>query len=203
MEDKGFRAAERAQRSIVAGIEKRCLVWLAARMPRQVNSDHLTLIGFLGHLGAGLSYWLARYTSEGLLLCILFLAINWFGDSLDGTLARMRNQQRPRYGFYVDHVVDTFGALFLLGGAALSNYMSLPVAAGLLISFYMLSIWPHIRSARSTCRSAALDLPNYASCSPSATCGSTSAREFRGCTLSAANIACLMWEERSVYWAWC
>ena len=140
MEDKSFRAAERAQRSIVAGIEKKCLAWLAARMPRQVHSDHLTLIGFLGHLGAGLSYWLARYNSNGLLLCILFLAINWFGDSLDGTLARVRNQQRPRYGFYVDHVVDTFGALFLLGGAALSSYMSLPVAAGLLISFYMLSI---------------------------------------------------------------
>lgn len=140
MEDNSFRAAERAQRSILAGIEKKCLVWLAARMPRQMNSDHLTLIGFLGHLGAGLSYWLARYSSEGLLLCILFLAINWLGDSLDGTLARVRNQQRARYGFYVDHVVDTFGALFLLGGAALSNYMSLPVAAGLLISFYMISI---------------------------------------------------------------
>jgi len=140
MEDNSFRTAERAQRSILAGIEKKCLVWLAARMPRQINSDHLTLIGFLGHLGAGLSYWLARYSSEGLLLCILFLAINWLGDSLDGTLARVRHQPRPRYGFYVDHVVDTFGAFFLLGGAALSNYMSLPVAAGLLISFYMISI---------------------------------------------------------------
>ncbi len=140
MEDNSFRAAERAQHSIVAGIEKKCLLWLAARMPRQMNSDHLTLIGFLGHLGAGLSYWLARYSSEGLLLCILFLAINWLGDSLDGTLARVRHQPRPRYGFYVDHVVDTFGALFLLGGAALSNYMSPPVAAGLLISFYMISI---------------------------------------------------------------
>lgn len=66
--------------------------------------------------------------------------MNWFGDSLDGTLARTRNQQRPRYGFYVDHVADTFGALFLLGGLALSSYMSLPAAAGLLIAFYMLSI---------------------------------------------------------------
>jgi phosphatidylglycerophosphate synthase len=76
----------------------------------------------------------------GLLLVIACLAVNWFGDSLDGTLARFRNQSRPRYGFYVDHVVDTFGALFLLGGLALSGYMSLLVAAGLLIAYYILSI---------------------------------------------------------------
>ena len=71
---------------------------------------------------------------------ILFLAVNWFGDSLDGTLARVRNRQRPRYGFYVDHVIDTFGALFLTSGLAFSGYMSTAIAAGLLIVFYMLSI---------------------------------------------------------------
>ncbi len=140
MEQNGFRSAERAQRSILAGIEKKCLVWLAQRMPRRVNSDHLTLLGFAAMFGAGLSYWLARYNRVGLLLCIFCLAVNWFGDSLDGTLARVRNQQRPRYGFYVDHVVDAFSALFLLAGLALSGYISLPVAAGLLVSFYMLAI---------------------------------------------------------------
>lgn len=89
---------------------------------------------------AGLSYWYALSNPRGLLLVILFLAVNWFGDSLDGTLARVRNRQRPRYGFYVDHIVDAFNTLFLLGGLALSGYMSPLLAAGLLISYSLLSI---------------------------------------------------------------
>jgi phosphatidylglycerophosphate synthase len=140
MAEGEFRSAERAQQSVLARIEKTCLLWLAARLPRWVSSDGLTVLGLLAMLGAGLSYWLARENRAGLLLVILCLAVNWFGDSLDGTLARFRNQPRPRYGFYVDHVVDTFGALFLLGGLALSGYMSLLVAAGLLIAYYILSI---------------------------------------------------------------
>jgi archaetidylinositol phosphate synthase len=74
------------------------------------------------------------------LLVILFLALNWLGDSLDGTLARVRNRQRPRYGFYVDHIVDAFGTLFLLSGLALSGYMSKSIAAALLTAYLMLSI---------------------------------------------------------------
>ena len=140
MEASEFRSAERAQQSVLTRVEKICLLWLAARLPRWVTSDELTALGLLSMLGAGLSYWLARWNRVGLLLVILCLAVNWFGDSLDGTLARFRNQPRPRYGFYVDHVVDTFGALFLLGGLALSGYMSLLVAAGLLIAYYILSI---------------------------------------------------------------
>jgi phosphatidylglycerophosphate synthase len=140
MAESGFQTAERAQKSVLAKIEKQTLIWLAERMPRWINSDHLTLLGFLSMLLAGLSYWLARYDRIGLLLAIVWLAVNWFGDSLDGTLARVRKTPRPRYGFYVDHVVDTFGALFLLGGLALSGYMSPLAAAGLLIAYYMLSI---------------------------------------------------------------
>jgi phosphatidylglycerophosphate synthase len=135
-----FRSAARIQRSILTPVEKRVLRWLAERMPARVNSDHLTLIGFLGMLGAGASYAWARYNRAGLLLVILFLAVNWFGDSLDGTLARIRSAQRPRYGFYVDHIVDTFAALALLGGLALSGYMSPLAAAALLIGYYILSI---------------------------------------------------------------
>jgi len=140
MEPSEFRSAERAQQSLLTRVEKICLLWLAARLPRWVSSDGLTTLGLLSMLGAGLSYWLARRNRVGLLLVIVCLAVNWFGDSLDGTLARFRNQPRPRYGFYVDHVVDTFGALFLLGGLALSGYMSLLVAAGLLIAYYIISI---------------------------------------------------------------
>jgi phosphatidylglycerophosphate synthase len=140
MEKADFRAADRAQQSFLAAIEKKCLLWIAARLPRWVTSDLLTALSLVAMLGAGTSYWMARTERVGLLLVIVWLGVNWFGDSLDGTLARVRNQQRPRYGFYVDHIADTFGALFLLGGLALSGYMSLLVAAGLLLAYYMLSI---------------------------------------------------------------
>ncbi|MGH9790635.1 MAG: CDP-alcohol phosphatidyltransferase family protein [Candidatus Acidiferrales bacterium] len=135
-----FRNAERAQHSVLTRAEKKTLAWLAARMPRWVNSDHLTALSLLAMLLAGGSYWLARYDRRGLLLVCVCLAVNWFGDSLDGTLARFRKTPRPRYGFYVDHVVDTFGALALLGGLALSGYMSPLAAAVLLIAYYILSI---------------------------------------------------------------
>jgi archaetidylinositol phosphate synthase len=140
MEKSNFTDASRAQVSFLAPVEKKTLLWLANHMPRWVTSDQLTVLGLLGMFCTGLSYWWARWHRAGLLLAILFLAINWFGDSLDGTLARVRNRQRPRYGFYVDHVVDMFGALFLVVGLALSGYMSWWVALALLISFYAISV---------------------------------------------------------------
>lgn len=135
-----FKEANRIQQSLVAAGEKKLLVWLANRTPRAINSDHLTVLGSAGMLLAGLSYWMASWNRLGLVLATVFLAMNWFGDSLDGTLARVRNQQRPRYGFYVDHVTDTFGALFLMGGLALSGYVTPAIALGMLIAFLMLSI---------------------------------------------------------------
>jgi archaetidylinositol phosphate synthase len=140
MKKGAFQEAGREQMSLLAPLEKKCLIWLARHAPRRINSDHLTALGLASLAGAGLSYWYARSNPIGLLLVILFLALNWLGDSLDGTLARERRQQRPRYGFYVDHVVDAFGTFFLLGGMALSGYMSERVAAGLLIVYFMLSI---------------------------------------------------------------
>jgi len=135
-----FRDAARAQVSFLAPVEKKCLVWLAHRAPRWINSDHLTALGLLSMLGAGLSYWYASVNRAGLLLVIVFLCLNWLGDSLDGTLARVRNRLRPRYGFYVDHIVDAFGTFFLLGGLGLSGYMSRGIATGLLIAYFLLSI---------------------------------------------------------------
>ena len=135
-----FQDATRVLTSVLAPLEKRCLVWLAERMPRRINSDHLTLLALAAMFVAGLSYWLARSTPLGLLLASVCLGVNWFGDSLDGTLARVRKQQRPRYGFYVDHVIDALGSMFLLGGLALSGYMSPYVAMGLLVAYLMLSI---------------------------------------------------------------
>ena len=109
--------------SILAAVEKRALVWMANHLPRWVHSDHLTLLGFAAMLLAGIAYWAAHRNRLALLVVVIALAVNWLGDSLDGTLARVRNQQRPRYGFYVDHVLDIVGTLFLLGGLALSGYM--------------------------------------------------------------------------------
>src|ERR1700687_1938864 len=140
MQKSGFQEAGRAQLSLLAPFEKKCLIWLARHAPDWINSDHLTALGLASLAGAGLSYWYARSNPAGLLWVIVFLALNWLGDSLDGTLARVRNQPRPRYGFYVDHVVDAFGTFLLLAGLGLSGYMSERVATGLLIAYFMLSI---------------------------------------------------------------
>jgi phosphatidylglycerophosphate synthase len=135
-----FKNAERQQLSILTPLEKLTLRWLAERMPAWVNSDHLTLLGFAGMILTGASYYLAQFNPLFLLAAIVFLAVNWFGDSLDGTLARIRNRQRPRYGFYVDHVVDAFGIAFLVAGLGLSGYMSPGVAMGFLIAYFLMNI---------------------------------------------------------------
>lgn len=135
-----FKDAQRAQQSLLAPLEKKALIWMAARLPAWVNSDHLTGLGLLAMLGVGLSYWYASQSRFGLVLASACLVVNWFGDSLDGTVARVRNQLRPRYGFYVDHICDAFGTFFMLGGLALSSYMSPPVAAALLIAYLLLNI---------------------------------------------------------------
>src|SRR5580698_2785374 len=135
-----FRAAEREHHSLLSGLEKRALLWLAQRLPGWVNSDHLTTLGFVSLIGVGASYWYARRSSAGLLWAIFFFILNWFGDSLDGTLARVRKRQRPRYGFYVDHVLDACGSVFVFGGLALSGYMSERIAVGLLVAYFLLSI---------------------------------------------------------------
>ena len=135
-----FKEAARVSTGLLSASERRCLVWMAGRMPRWVNSDHLTALGLAAMFMAGVSYSVAGDHPPALLAAIAWLAVNWFGDSLDGTLARVRHRQRPRYGFYVDHVLDTFGILFVLGGLALSGYMSPLVAAGFLIAYYILSI---------------------------------------------------------------
>jgi len=136
----GFINAVRIQESFTASAERRVLRWLAERMPAGINSDHLTALGFAAQLGAGAAFALARWNRFALLLAILCIALNWFGDSLDGTLARLRNQQRPRYGFYVDHMVDSFGALAIVLGLAVSPYIDWRVALAMLIAFLMVSI---------------------------------------------------------------
>jgi archaetidylinositol phosphate synthase len=141
---KRFENATRIQNGLTSNREKRLLIWMAQRTPRWLSSDHLTLVGFLAQVLAGLSYALARGNRYWLLAGIGFLALNWLGDSLDGTLARVRQQQRPRYGFYIDHIIDSFGGLALMGGLGASGYMHPYIAVGLLVAFLLLSIQSYL-----------------------------------------------------------
>ena len=120
----GFREAKRHLAGLTAQAEKRALLWLAPRTPPWVTSDHLTLLGLGAMAACGAPTRRAAGTPGCSLLVNLGLAVNWLGDSLDGTLARYRQRERPRFGFYVDHLVDAFGALLVLGGLALSGLMS-------------------------------------------------------------------------------
>jgi phosphatidylglycerophosphate synthase len=133
-----YKEAKRIQGSLLAPLEKRCLIWMAERMPPAVNSDHLTSLAGLSMLAAGLCYW--NGSPGAILAAIGLLAVNWFGDSLDGTLARVRHHERPRYGFYVDHVLDVLCILFIFAGMVLGNHMSLAIGGGFLLAYYLLMI---------------------------------------------------------------
>jgi archaetidylinositol phosphate synthase len=138
MTTQNYKEAARVQSSLLAPLEKRCLIWMAERMPSAINSDHLTALAGVSMLAAGLCYW--HGAPAALLAAIGLLAVNWFGDSLDGTLARVRHHERPRYGFYVDHVLDVLCILFIFAGLVLGGHMSLPVGGGFLLAYYLLMI---------------------------------------------------------------
>jgi phosphatidylglycerophosphate synthase len=131
------RAHIRENHGLLARIEKEVLVWLAVRLPSWIGSDHLSALGLTAMVGVGLSFAALRLTSWAAAGVVAFLALNWFGDSLDGTVARVRGQERPRYGYYVDHVIDLAGMTFLSAGLAYSGLMS-PVLAALLLAAYLL-----------------------------------------------------------------
>src|SRR5918911_2562455 len=138
--DAEFKNVPRLQASLTAKAERRAVKYLAARLPQWVNSDHLTLLGLAAMVAAGVCYAAARWWPPAILVVNLWLAVNWFGDSLDGTLARLRDRQRPRYGFYVDHIVDALGTLAIICGLGLSGYMSWPVALAFVLTYFLLSI---------------------------------------------------------------
>jgi archaetidylinositol phosphate synthase len=133
-----FQTALRVNQSLTAGIERRILLWLAERAPAWVSSDLLTGLGLAAQIGAGLCYAWAHWNRWALLVCIVCLALNWLGDSLDGTVARVRGKQRPRYGFYVDHMVDVFGAVALMGGLGFSGFVHWQTAVAMLVAFLLL-----------------------------------------------------------------
>lgn len=126
----------RLNTGVLADIEKRTLIRIAMRLPGWVNSDHLSAVGLLGMVAAGAAFALGGSYTAALPLVVVALAVNWFGDSLDGTLARVRMAQRPRYGYYVDHVLDIAGTACLFGGLILGGHLSAVIGLLLVATYF-------------------------------------------------------------------
>src|ERR1700722_14051749 len=146
-----FTPARRVNQALTASLEKRALQWMAERAPKWVTSDRLTVLGLVAQIGGGICYALSRYDRRFLLLVILCVVLNWLGDSLDGTLARVRKQQRPRYGFYVDHMVDIVGSVALMCGLGFSGFVHWQTAIAMLIAFLLLSSESYLATYTLSC----------------------------------------------------
>jgi phosphatidylglycerophosphate synthase len=142
----GKKPEVRIQTSILNSLEKKALVWMALRIPRKINSDHLTVIGLIGALLSSAGYILSNLESNFLWLASLGLLVNWFGDSLDGTLARVRKAQRPTYGFFIDHSIDGLTVFAICVGAGLSPYINFAVAMLILAGYLLLSVLTYINT---------------------------------------------------------
>jgi len=138
--------APREMQFLLAGPEKRLLTALAAHVPRSIRSNHLTVLGTLGAVAAGTGYALSSQHPAWLWLGTAGLAVNWLGDSLDGTLARVRQTQRPKYGYYLDHIVDAFSTAVIGLGIGLSPYVDVGIALGLVVAYLALSINVYLES---------------------------------------------------------
>ena len=130
----------RIQTSVLSKIEKRLLIWLAQRQPRWVNSDMLTFLGTIGALIIAAGYVLSNKNINFLWLSSFGFVVNWYGDSLDGTLARVRHCQRPNYGYYLDHSVDAINEIFMFIGIGLSSFLDIRIAMTGLIIYFLLTI---------------------------------------------------------------
>jgi phosphatidylglycerophosphate synthase len=131
----GAAGHTRLNGGVLADLEKRTLIWLAHRLPAWLHSDHLSALGLAGMFGVGAAFAAGGTHTWVLPLVVVALAVNWFGDSLDGTVARVRGHERPRYGYYVDHVLDMVGTAVLFGGLVLGGHMR-PTFATVLLSTY-------------------------------------------------------------------
>ena len=142
MEEK--KQAARIQTSILNGLEKKILVWMAERMPRWVSSDMLTFIGFVGACVIATGYALSNLSLQWLWLSSFGFLLNWFGDSMDGSLARVRNTQRKTYGFFIDHNVDVINETIMFVGVGMSPLINLSFAMLALVAYFMLSVYVYI-----------------------------------------------------------
>ncbi len=134
----------RVNSSFIGALEKKALLWLAARMPAWVVPDTLTAIGLLASFLIFASYALTYFDKRFLWLASLFFVLNWFGDSLDGTLARYRKIERPRYGFFVDHIIDSISEVLIFIGLGLSPFLRFDLALLALVSYLLASIYVYL-----------------------------------------------------------
>ena len=140
----GNESSERIQTSILNKMEKKLLIWLAQRQPAWITSDFLTFIGVIGAVLFAIGGILAHIDTKFLWLASLGLVINWYGDSLDGTLARVRRTQRPVYGFFIDHTLDALTTCLICSGLGLSPMMRMDVAFLILAGYLCLSIYTYV-----------------------------------------------------------
>ena len=140
---------ERVNDILLGPLERPALQWLAAHMPAWMTPDILTGIGTFGAVLIAVSYWLTNYSEWFLWLASLGLVINWFGDSLDGTLARYRKIERPKYGFFIDHTVDALNETIIFLGFGLSSYLSFEIACLALIGYLLMSVLVYVTTAVS------------------------------------------------------
>jgi len=137
---ESFKSPDRIQTNMLADHERAVLNRLCQRLPKWVTPDRLTAVGMIGAAIAGLGYLASNLRPEFLFLASLGLVVNWFGDSLDGSLARYRAIERPRYGYFVDHSTDALNNLIFALGLGFSPYVSMDSALFLLCSYYLISI---------------------------------------------------------------
>ncbi len=130
----------RIQTSILAGPERKALLWMAPRLPKWITPDILTFFGLFGLIISGISYYFAQEHWVFFILASIGFVINWLGDSLDGTLARVRKKQRPKFGYYLDHLIDSFGISIVIFGLAYSNLITRPLAWIILTLFFIACI---------------------------------------------------------------
>jgi archaetidylinositol phosphate synthase len=145
-----METSERSKREmtfLLAGPERKVLRWLAERLPERVRPNHMTGIGVIGAVGTGVAYALTTLDHRWLWLASAMLVLNWFGDSLDGTVARVRKIERPKYGYYIDHIVDAFSTVVIGVGIGLSPYVQFEVALVLVVLYLALSINVYLESA--------------------------------------------------------
>ena len=139
-----IKQAKRIQTSILNAYEKKVLVWLAERMPARMTSDQLTFVGFVGAVIVATGYALSNLNLNWLWLASFGFVVNWFGDSLDGSLARVRNTQRKTYGFFIDHNVDVINECLMFVGVGLSPLVNMTFMMGVLVAYLVLSVYVYI-----------------------------------------------------------
>lgn len=131
---------KRSNRGLLQSLERPALLWLVRHIPGWVTPNILTGVGFIGACIAAASYWFSSWHPEFLWLATIGLLINWYGDSLDGTLARFRQIERPRYGYFLDQNLDAFAQLLLAAGFGLSGYIRFEITMFAAATFFLLSI---------------------------------------------------------------